>query len=143
MARDRLAKTVLQSLSFGLLFVPIPIAVLFALTVIEWWRYDNWSTGWMWEVGGFPCFGLFSIASASFFLHKTASCRFAVALVITGFGTIVCNVTGDILMITPQVHKSVNILWQRPEYLVWILVPPWIVAAALLAIRGMPDRDNP
>lgn len=137
-----LGNTILQSLAFGLLLIPLVIVVLIALTLIEWWRYDNWSTRWMWERGGFPCLGLFSIASTGFFLHKTIPCRFATGLAITGFGTIASYVIGDILMITPQMYKSSEIHWQRPEFLASILAPPWIIAFALVGFRKISDRIN-
>jgi hypothetical protein len=141
-ARQSLGKTLLHSLAFGLLFIPITIVVLFVLTFIEWWRYDNWSTEWMWKLGGFPGLGLFSIASASFFLHKTIPCRFVLALAVTAIGTTACDIIGNILMITPQMYKSIEIQWQRPEFLVWLLLPPWINAAALLAFRRIPGLDD-
>jgi hypothetical protein len=137
-----LGKTILHSLMFGSLFVPVTIIVLFGLTLIEWWRYDNWNTWWMWERGGFPCLGLFSIASASFFLHKSTLCRFAIALAVTGFGTIVIFVIGNILMISPKMYKTIEINWQLPEFLLWILVPPWIVACAFLAFRKLPVHED-
>ncbi len=136
-------KTVLHSFLFGFLWIPITIGVLFALTFIEWWRFDYWSTRWMWDLGGFPCIGLFSITSASYFLHKMIACRFVTALTICAVGTIACYIIGNIIGIWPRMYKTTEIHWQRPEFLAWLLIPPWLVAALFYAYRNRMGTTSP
>jgi hypothetical protein len=111
------------------------IAVLYGVALVDWWRHGGWSTGWIYERGGFPCIGVFAIASASFALMRFLPCRFVTALGIVACGTILCVMVAATIDVLPHIYKSVDaVYWQRPEFVAWLLIPPWIVAIVAAAI---------
>jgi hypothetical protein len=137
----RCSLVILHSLLFGLLFVPIVIAVLYGVALVDWWRHGDWSTGWIYVRGGFPCIGVFAIASASYALMRFLPCRFVTALAIVACGTVLCELMGATTDIMPRMHKSVDIHWLRPAFIAWLLIPPWLVAIVAVAIARAGTRD--
>ena len=130
----RAASTFAHSILFGLLFVPIVIAVLYALTIVEWWRYNGWETASILERGGFPCIALFAIMSASYFLMRLMPCGFVRALLIVPGGTCLCWFICGNMDLTPRMYKGMTFHWIRPEFIAWLLVPPWIIAIVTMSV---------
>lgn len=139
----QLGAALLLSFLFGLAFVAITILVLFAISAVDWLRYDYWSATWILERGGFPALGLFSIASSSFFLHRWLRWRFLLALPVSVIGTFFCWALGGSMSIVPVMYKSAEIHWLRPEFLAWLLIPPWVAAAVICISFGMVRATRP
>ncbi len=71
------------------------------------------------------------------------ACRFVTALTICAVGTIACYIIGNIMGIWPRMYKTTEIHWQRPEFLAWLLIPPWLVAALFYAYRNRMGTTSP
>ena len=136
-------KVVLQSLAFGLLFIPITIGVLLGKAVVDWWRFDDWSTSWIWTRGGYAFVGMFAITSASFFLHKVTPCRFVLALIVVVGGMIALAVVVSVVQITPPRSKQAEVHWYDPDVLAQSLLTPWFVAAAVFLWQKALDVVDP
>jgi hypothetical protein len=123
-----------QAILFGLLFIPVVIAVLYALAFIEWWRNGDSGTAWIYEGGGFPVIGLFAITSASYLVMRLLPCRIIGALLMVSGGASLSWMIGRMADVMPRMEKSMEIHWQRPEFVAWLLVPPWVAAITIVVV---------
>jgi hypothetical protein len=133
--RPRAAIVFVQSILFGLLFVPVVIAVLFAIAGVERWRYGEWHIYWIYERGGFPCIGLFAIASAAYFTMRLMPCRFVKSLLIVAGGAFLCWMLCGNVDLMPHMYKGTQIHWLRPAFIGWLLIPPWTTAIISVSVR--------
>jgi hypothetical protein len=129
---------------FGLLFAVVVIPALYVAYCFDWWRYSEWArepfsfweaSTWVYDRGGFPCIGVFAITSASYIVMRVLPCRFVTALLLVSGGSIVCLMVAGSLEILPRTGKSGSAHWQRPEFIGWLLIPPWIIATAIAIVR--------
>jgi len=123
-----------HSILFGLLFVPIVVAVLFAIAAVERWRYGEWDIYWIYDRGGFPCIGLSAITSATYFSMRRMPCSLVQSLLIIAGGASLCWILCGILNVMPLMYKSTEIHWMRPEFIAWLLIPPWVTAIIAVSV---------
>jgi hypothetical protein len=127
-----------HSILFGLLFVPIVVAVLAGA---DRWRYGEWSTFSIYQYGGFPGIGLFAITSAAYFLMRLMPCRFVQSLLIVAGGAFLCWMICGNLDLMPHMYKSADeIHWMRPAFIAWLLIPPWMTAIIAVPVGRSPGR---
>lgn len=109
--------------------------VLLAMCVVEWLRFGEWHTAWIWHQGGFAILGPCGVTSSAYFLHKTLPARYYLALLITVAGMIAVIVVGRPFGFPPPLRKTMDIQWLYPGNLFWLLISPWCVAIATLSIK--------
>lgn len=150
LARERsLVRIVYESQLVGAAFAVFTIAVLYGIEFIDslehgWrfaWRYVNHT--WIYEQGGFPCIGVFAIASASYFISKQLNIRFVVALFGVAIATWLLDVILIVSKLAPRMGKSENVIhWQRPTFICWLTLPPWLLAVAFIVYLRTRHRRN-
>lgn len=146
-------RTLIKSMIVGICASIGAFIVLLAMCIVEWMRFDEWHTAWIWHQGGFAILGPCGATSSAYFLHKTLPARFYIALLITVGGMIAIAIAGQPIGFPPPLRKTMDIQWLYPGNLAWLLLSPWCVAYATLIIRkslqhirnanAQPESDAP
>lgn len=138
--RDSLGKTFVKSVLFGLLFIPLAIALLFIYPIMEvGGDFGSYHVNWVLKRASLPCIGLFATMSASLFLTKTTNCHFATALVKTAIGTMASYLAGISFGFT-HYHKTEGFLNGHFVAIAILLIAPWGIAFLLLGIHKLARR---
>jgi hypothetical protein len=139
--RPSITRVVMHSMLFGAIFVPIVLAVLYLGMLVEW---SPWTTPMFYDTCGFPCIGLFAIMSASFCVMRLCRRKFSTSLTMVSIGAVLCWVISGNLDVMPKMYKGLGLEphWQRPEFIAWLFLPPWIVAVVIIGIVSAKRRAS-
>jgi len=128
---------------FGLVFVLIVVAALFVWSYLDRRELNYWHWSMMYEYGGFPCLGIFSITSASYFAMRMTRWRFVECLFWIACGAMACFFVAGFTGFLPRFSKGhTTPYWQEPEYFICLTVPSWLMAIVLIAINAMKRRNS-
>jgi len=137
--RDPLGKTIVKSVLFGFLFIPLVIALLLIYPIMSFGRdFGSFHVNWALKHASLPCTGLFAIMSASLFLTKTTNCHFVAALVKTAIGTIFC--LAGISSAFTHYHKTAGVPNGHFVAIATLLIAPWGIAFLLFGIHKLARR---